>query len=321
MQVVLGMENYRPANQDLFLALGNFDGVHLGHQSLINNVIARKNEAGGIAGAFIFEPHPAQILIPDRMPLLLASPQRKARLLEKCGLDLLIYSPFSREIAAWTPEEFARDFLVNQLQIKEVFVGFNYSFGHKGVGTPQLLQLLGQEYGFEVHIIAPVKEDGEVVSSTLIRNALEKGDINRAAKMLGYRPVLDGVVVEGERRGRQLGFPTANIGIDKLYNIPAKGVYAAQACINDDKYHAVLNIGSKPTFHEEYPISIEAHLMDFSGDIYGQAISIRLIEKIRDERRFDSLEQLVEQIGKDRDQAARICDGVPFDDFCQPVLT
>lgn len=306
MQFVLGMENYRPNGQDLFLALGNFDGVHRGHQSLINHVIARKNETGGIAGAFIFEPHPAQILIPDRMPLLLASSQRKAMLLEKFGLDLLVYSPFSREIAAWTPEQFARDFLVDQLHIKEVFVGFNYSFGHKGLGTPQLLQLLGEEYGFGVHIIPPVKVDGEVVSSTLIRQALEAGDIKRATNMLGYRPVLDGIVVEGERRGRQLGFPTANVGIDTKYNIPAKGVYAAQACINKQEYSAVVNIGSKPTFHKEYPVSIEAHLIDFSGDIYGQEISLSLIEKLRDEQRFDSIDQLIAQIAKDRDRAAEI---------------
>jgi len=306
MQVVLGMENYRPTQQELFLALGNFDGVHLGHQHLINSAIARKNEAGGVAGAFIFEPHPAQVLFPDRMPLILTSPQRKAQLLEKIGLDLLIYSSFSREIAAWTPEQFVSDFLVKQLRIKEVFVGFNYSFGHKGLGTPELLQQLGDAYGFAVHIIPPVKVDGEVVSSSLVRKALEQGNIRWAAKMLGYRPVLDGVVVEGERRGRQLGFPTANIGIDKLYNIPAKGVYAAKAWVNQQEYSAVLNIGSKPTFHAAYPISIEAHLMDFSGDIYGQEISISLIDKLRDEQRFASLEELVAQIGKDRDKAAEI---------------
>lgn len=308
MQVVLGIENYQPSQQDLYLALGNFDGVHRGHQSLINKITQRKNESGGIAGAFIFEPHPAQVLIPDRMPLLLTTPQRKAELLEKFGLDLLIYSPFSREIAAWSPEQFVRDLLVKQLHIKEVFVGFNYSFGHKGVGTPQLLQMLGQEYNFAVHIIPPEKIDGEVISSTYVRQSLAKGDLERASRMLGYHPVLDGLVIEGERRGRTLGFPTANIGIDKMYNIPAKGVYAAQACIKGRVYKAVLNIGSKPTFHEEYPISVEAHIIDFTEDIYGQEISIILIDRLREEQRFESREELIAQINKDRDRAAEIAE-------------
>lgn len=306
MQIVYGIENYKPGEQDLFLALGNFDGIHKGHQRLINSAIARKDEVGGIAGAFIFDPHPAQVLIPDRMPRLLVSPQRKAQLLEKMRLDLLVYEKFTREIAALTPEQFVLDVLLKQLHIKEVFVGFNHSFGYKGRGTPQLLQMLGEEHGFQVHIMPPVKVDGEIVSSSLIRQALEQGKIARAAKMLGYRPLLDGLVIEGERRGRQLGFPTANIGIDSIYNVPAKGVYAAQAWVNERCYSAVVNIGSKPTFHEAYPLSIEAHLMDFSGDIYGQTISLSFIEKLRDEQRFASLEELVAQINKDRDQAYEI---------------
>lgn len=306
MQVVFGMENYQPGEKDLYLALGNFDGVHKGHQSLINSAIARKNESGGITGAFIFDPHPAQILIPDRMPRLLVNAQRKAELLKKIGLDLLIYEKFTREIAALTPEQFVFDILLERLHIKEVFVGFNHSFGYKGLGTPQLLQMLGEEHGFKVNIMPPVKVDGEIVSSSLIRQALEQGKIVRATKMLGYLPLLDGLVIEGEHRGRQLGFPTANIGIDSIYNIPAKGVYAALAWVNDRCYSAVVNIGSKPTFHEEYPLSIEAHLMDFAGDIYGQNISISIIEKIRDEQRFASLEELVAQITKDRDQAYQI---------------
>lgn len=306
MQIVYGMENYKPGEKDLFLALGNFDGVHKGHQSLINSAVARKNEAGGIAGAFIFDPHPTQVLIPDRMPKLLVNARRKAGLLEKTGLNLLIYEKFTREIAALTPEQFVLDVLLKQLHIKEVFVGFNHSFGYKGRGTPQLLQMLGEEHGFQVHIMPPVKVDGEIVSSSLIRQALEQGKIVRATKMLGYRPMLDGLVIEGERRGRQLGFPTANIGIDSIYNVPAKGVYAALARVNEQCYSAVVNIGSKPTFHEAYPLSIEAHLMDFNQDIYGQNITLSFIEKLRDEQRFPSLEELVAQINKDRDQACKI---------------
>lgn len=313
MQVVYEIENYQPTGQELFLALGNFDGVHRGHQSLINRVIERKTEAGGIGAAFIFEPHPAQLLIPDRMPRLLANPQRKAQLLKRTGLDLLIYNQFSREIASLTPEQFVQHFLVERLHIKEVFVGFNYSFGYKGLGTPQTLEYLGSQYGFGVNIIDPVKINDELVSSSLIRQALEQGEISQATQMLGYRPILDGLVVDGEHRGRQLGFPTANIGIEKIYNIPARGVYAALAMVNDKAYNAVVNIGSKPTFHKEYPISIEAHLIDFDGDIYGQSISLSFIEKIRNEQRFDSLEALVAQITQDKEKAQTIAQQYTWD--------
>jgi riboflavin kinase/FMN adenylyltransferase len=168
------------------------------------------------------------------------------------------------------------------------------------------LQQLGQKYGFAVNVIEPVTVDGELVSSSAIRQALEEGKINQAARMLGYDPILDGIVVEGEHRGRQLGFPTANVGIDKSFNIPAKGVYAARAVVNGQQYNAVVNIGSKPTFHEAYPISVEAYLFDFNSDIYGQAISLSFVERIRDEKRFESLDALVAQIKQDAQTAQAI---------------
>jgi riboflavin kinase/FMN adenylyltransferase len=306
MQLIYEIENYKPASRRLYLALGNFDGVHRGHQSLIQQAVDCPKESDGISAAFIFEPHPAQLLTPDHMPLLLSTPQRKAWLLENMGLDLLIYNRFTRDIASLSPEQFVRHFLMEQLRVKEVFVGFNFSFGFKGQGTPETLKQLGEQYNFAVHIIEPVTVEGELVSSSSIRQALEEGKITRAARMLGYDPILDGIVVEGERRGRQLGFPTANVGIEKIYNIPAKGVYAARAEVNGNKYNAVVNIGSKPTFHEAYPISVEAYLFDFAGDIYGQPISLSFVERIRDEKRFDSLEALVAQIKKDAETALAI---------------
>lgn len=304
MQLIYGIENYQPGSRDLYLALGNFDGVHRGHQSLIERANQRKSD-GGISAAFIFEPHPAQLLTPQHMPLLLGTAQRKARLLESIGLDLLIYNPFTRDIASLSPEQFVRHFLAEALQVKEVFVGFNYSFGFKGAGSPETLQQLGEQYGFGVQVVDPVTVDGELVSSSSVRQALEEGDIHRASRMLGYAPILDGVVVEGERRGRLLGFPTANVGIEKIYSIPAKGVYAARAEVEGKIYDAVVNIGSKPTFHEEYPVSVEAHLFDFAGDIYDRPISLSFAEKIRDEKRFAGLEALAAQIKKDA-QTARL---------------
>lgn len=306
MQTVSGIENYRDPGRPVYLALGNFDGVHQGHQSLITALVNKAHDNGGAAVAFIFEPHPAQVLNPDRAPRLLNTAARKASLLAAMGLDILIYHPFSRDIAAWNPLEFVERILIQCLQVREVFVGFNYTFGHRGLGTPGTMQEIGSKLGFGVNIIPPVEFKGEPISSSLVRKALEEGDIDTAHSLLGYYPILDGVVVEGEHRGKQLGFPTANIGVEGLFHVPAKGVYAARASVGERLYHSVVNIGSKPTFHEEYPISIEAHLMEFDGDIYGQAISLSFLAKLRDEKRFESLQDLVSQIGRDRDQALEI---------------
>jgi len=306
MQTVSGIENYRDPGRPVYLALGNFDGVHQGHQSLINALVTKAHANGGVAVAFIFEPHPAQVLSPERAPRLLNTAARKASLLAAMGLDILVYHPFSRDIAAWTPLEFVERILTECLHVREVFVGFNYTFGNRGLGTPDTMQDIGSKLGFGVNIIPPVEFKGEPISSSLVRKALEEGDIDTAHKLLGYFPIVDGVVVEGEHRGTQLGFPTANIGVEALFHVPAKGVYAAQARVGAHQYHSVVNIGSKPTFHQDYPISIEAHLMEFDGNIYGQAISVSFLAKLRDEKRFESLQELISQIGRDRDQALEI---------------
>lgn len=306
MHTVVGIENFTDKSRPVYLALGNFDGVHIGHQKLISELVAKASSKGGQAVAFIFDPHPAQVLTPDRAPHLLITPCRKAKLLEQMGLDILIYHPFTREIAACSPEQFVKKILVQDLKVKEVFVGFNYSFGHRGSGTPELLQQLGEQYGFKVNIIPPVEFGGETISSSLIRKSLDAGDIKMARELLGYYPILEGIVVEGEHRGAAIGFPTANIGVETTYNVFGQGVYAARARAGGKDYGCVVNIGSKPTFHDAYPVSIEAHLMNFNGDLYGQQISLSLIEKLRDEKRFSSLEDLVAQITLDRDRALEI---------------
>lgn len=306
MEIIRDIENYISDEQPLYLALGNFDGVHRGHKKLISEMLSRAKANQGRSAAFIFEPHPAKVLNPGRAPKMLATPERQAELFAAAGLDLLIYNAFSREISHWSPEEFVEKILVNRLQIKEAFVGFNYSFGHKGAGTPEILEELGSQYKFAVNIIAPFEVDGKVVSSSLIRQALERGDIELAQKMLGYHPVIEGQVIQGERRGAMIGFPTANLGISADLNIPAKGVYAAQAVLGNTCYKAAVNIGSKPTFHEEYPISVEAHLLDFKQDIYGEQLRLFFIHKIRDEKKFNGIDELVQQINLDREQARKI---------------
>lgn len=304
MQIIREIENYRSDGKPLYLALGNFDGLHRGHQKLMQDVVTMAESNCGVAAALIFDPHPMKVLYPEKELKLLVTPEMKAELLEGLGLDLLIYHTFSTTIARLSPEEFVSDILVEQLAVKAVFVGFNYSFGFKGAGTPEMLAGFGKKYGFTTHVISPVKYQGEVISSTVIRQSIESGDIELAGQLLGYLPMVEGLVIEGEKRGRQIGFPTANLGVDPDLVIPRKGVYAAWARIGDKTVKAVVNIGSKPTFHPDFPVVIEAHLLDYNEDLYGKCLRLYFTTKLRNEHKFNSVEALVEQIRMDRDQAA-----------------
>ncbi len=306
MEVVREVENFTQQEGPLFLALGNFDGVHRGHQRLIGDLVAKARSNDGIAAAFIFEPHPAMILNPSRAPKLLVTAERKAELLRKMGLDKLIYNTFDLAIAQSSPEEFVQNILVDKLNIEEAFIGFNYSFGHKGRGTPQLLRELGEKHGFRVNIIPPVEIEGQVVSSTIIRKALDAGDMESARELLGYYPMVEGKIIEGEKRGALIGFPTANLGVRADINIPGKGVYAAIAVLDGERHRAAVNIGNKPTFHQEFPVSIEAHLINFERQIYGQDLRLYFLRKIREERKFGNVEELISQIRLDREQAGEI---------------
>lgn len=299
MEIVRELDNYKKSDSPLYLALGNFDGVHRGHKKLINDLVEKAKKNNGVAAAFIFEPHPAKVLKPDKAPKLLVTPERKAELLDELGLDILIYNTFNTEISRCSPEEFVERILVDKFEVKEVFVGFNHSFGYKGAGTPELLRELGGRYNFAVNIISPVKIDGQVVSSSLIRQALDAALIENAYNMLGYYPMLEGVVIKGESRGGTIGFPTANLGVSSDLNVPGKGVYAARAQVDNQYFNCVVNIGNKPTFHENYPVSIEAHLLNFQKDIYGKSLRVHFVQKIREQRKFESIDELIRQIELD----------------------
>ena len=306
MEIIREINNYQPTDKPLQLALGNFDGVHLGHRRLITEMVNRARINNGLAAAFIFEPHPSKIINPEHAPKLLINSGRKSELLSRLGLDILIYNSFTPEISRWTPEEFVERILIKGLKVKEVFIGFNYSFGYKGLGDPPLMVKYGLKYNFQVHIIPPVLYEGEVVSSSAIRRSLEAGNITGAKAMLTYSPIIEGKVIEGEHRGSRLGFPTANLEYDQDLVIPGKGVYAAFAWVRGNKYKAVVNIGQKPTFHQVYPTSVEVHLLDFAQDIYGEMVGLEFLEKIRNEQRFASIEELVKQIKLDCEKAAFI---------------
>ncbi|MEQ8173454.1 MAG: bifunctional riboflavin kinase/FAD synthetase [Syntrophomonadaceae bacterium] len=313
MQVIREADNYISSGKPLFLALGNFDGVHQGHKKLITTLLNRARQDDGTAAAFIFEPHPSKVLFPERAPKMLVTAEQKVELLKNLGMDLLIYHSFSLEMARWTPEEFVKRVLVDLLHIKEAFIGFNYSFGHRGAGTPEMLQALGEGYGFKVHIISPVRVEDEVVSSTLIRRYLEQGVIDKAKEMLCHYPFLEGRVVKGDRRGAAiLGFPTANLQVDEDVIVPGKGVYAARVRRKGEWLPAVVNIGNVPTFLSGDAISIEAHLIDFQGDLYGESLGLSFYKKLRDERKFGSIEELKAQIGADRDAARDYLPGQPL---------
>lgn len=302
MQLVKGADSL-PIKKPLVLGLGNFDGVHLGHQSLINRAITRARELEGTAGVLVFDPHPLKVLAPHRFPKLLTATREKARLMAELGLDVLIIEDFTLEVASMSPESFVDEVLVKKLGVAAVFIGYNYSFGHKAQGDPALMEKLGREKGFEVHVIPPVTVGQEVVSSSLVRKHLEQGNIEEVKKYLGRWPRLAGRVVKGEKRGRGLGFPTANLEIDEDLMIPGRGVYAAKAEIEDRVLKAVVNIGRKPTFHENFPLSVEVHLLEFNQDIYGMKMEIEFLRLLRGEKRFLNAKELVRQIEQDISEA------------------
>lgn len=282
------------------VGLGNFDGVHLGHRQLICKLVSTARENRATPAVFTFYPHPLAVLDPDNAPLLLVTPQAKEKIMARLGVEVFLQVPFTLELARVKPREFIEEVLYRGLSARAVFVGYNYTFGHKGQGTPDLLKEYSHQYKYEVYVVPPVTVEGQAVSSSLIRNLLLAGDVTRAEKFLGYYPFVEGQVVTGERRGGQLGFPTANVDPEEGILIPANGVYAVMVKVDEDSFLGVANIGIKPTFHaNNVRRNIEVHLLDFHGDLYGRRILVRFRRRLREERRFSSPAELVEQIRLD----------------------
>ncbi|NLJ72607.1 MAG: bifunctional riboflavin kinase/FAD synthetase [Syntrophomonadaceae bacterium] len=307
MEIIREITNYQTNNKPLYLALGNFDGVHKGHKKLLSEAVKIAQDNNGFAAALIFDPHPNKVLNPDRNFKLITKNDKQAELLREIGIDILIYNSFNKEISQWIPEDFVKKVIISKLNAKHVFVGFNYSFGYKGQGTPELLKKLGDKYNFAVSIIPPVSQNNQVVSSSIIREMIENGQIKKAKNLLDYYPVVTGIVVEGDKRGGdKIGFPTANLKVDGDIIIPATGVYAAKAKHKGTLYNCVVNVGRKPTFHDNHPVTIEAHIIDFSTDIYGDGLEIIFLDKIRDEMKFADIDSLAKQISIDKDTAKRI---------------
>ncbi len=282
------------------LTIGVFDGLHRGHQALIDRVIAVARQKDALAGVMTFPEHPLTVLAPPFAPKKLLYPDRKLQLLRKAGLDFAIYQNFTREFSRLSPEDFVKNILVERARVQTVVCGEDFCFGSQGKGKVATLCELARRHGFEVDVLPPVLHGTMFVRSTLVRDLLYTGDVRMAAELLTRPHELRGIVVRGAGRGRQLGFPTANLEVNPSYAIPARGVYACLGFLpaREALHTTVVNIGFNPTFGSER-LTIEAHLLDFEGDLLGADLYLFFIKRLRDEIRFPSAEALAEQIQAD----------------------
>lgn len=315
MQVVeqLGQVAALVGDRPVAATFGVFDGVHLGHQDLVGRAVAWARERGGLTVVLTFVEHPLRLLAPVYAPPVLTPLRRKLALLEQLGVDVAVAVHFTRPFASQPPEQFVRHTLVDQLRARAVFLGFNNRFGRGGTGDTALLARLGEEWGFEVVVVPPVLIGDAVVSATRVRELLLDGQVRRAWALLGRPHDFEGRVVTGEGRGRLLGFPTANLALDEQVLRPCGGVYAVRVRRGpgDGSVHAgMLNIGNRPTFGGLH-VSIEAHLLNFEGNLLGQTLTVELIERLRDEQKFESAEALRRQIERDRERATAILSDRP----------
>lgn len=285
------------------VTVGTFDGLHVGHHVIIDRVIERAASLNGTSILISFEPHPQTVVAPESAPYLLMTKDEKVRFLEQTKLDIVLILPFTDAFSQMSAGDFVTSFLVEKIGLKEIIIGRNHAFGKNRAGTLSELEKLGRQYGFSVHPVSPVAVDGRRVSSSWIRECLLRGDVEQASKLLGRPFFFSGRVIHGDARGRTLTFPTANIqtiAAHKLY--PAEGVYAIRAHHHERMYGGLMNIGRRPTFPES-DRTIEVHLFDFQEDIYDEVITIDVMYRIREERRFESEEDLVDQIERDKSKA------------------
>jgi riboflavin kinase / FMN adenylyltransferase len=282
------------------ITLGTFDGLHLGHQQIVNEVIEKSKQIGGRNFLLTFEPHPRKV-IPGRNDVkLLSTFDEKIEILEKLGLENLFVINFTIEFSKQSPEDFVKKYLIDGIGLKEIVIGYDHHFGKERDGNFELLQKMGKKFNFSVTLIPEFSIEDETISSTKIRNALLAGDVTRAGKMLGRFYSFKGVIVRGDGRGRKLGFPTANISVDDTDKlIPAKGIYAAECIVENEKHFGLLSLGSRPTFHKDGEIIPEFYIFDFDKDIYDRIMQVNLVEKIRDEEKFNSVEELIVRMKKD----------------------
>jgi riboflavin kinase/FMN adenylyltransferase len=306
MRIIRQATDLDARGRKVCVAIGVFDGVHLGHQQVIRQMIADAEQHEALAVVITFDRHPNAVVAPDRTPELIYSLPQKLRAIESLSAEVTWLIEFDEKFSQQTGEEFIRKLVRDFGHVQSICVGSTFTFGHKRSGNVDLLRKLGQELHFGVHGLAAVALDGETVSSTRIRDAIRTGQLDAASQMLGRGYALAGVVVVGEAVGKKLGYPTANIDTRGLV-LPPNGVYAAHAHLGQNVHRAVLNIGVRPTLKEPTPQRrVEVHLLDFKGGIYGQELEVTFAGKLRDERKFDSLDALRVQIARDIEAAREL---------------
>jgi len=304
MKIIRNIDNIPEDLTGAIVTIGNFDGIHLGHREIFRKLVREAGEKNKKSVVITFDPHPQKIIHPERRPFFLLTPlNEKLSLIKSCGVDAVILLTFSIEFAGITAERFVEDILWKKLRLSKLLVGYDYAFGKGKKGNAKFLKASGRRIGFQVEVMGAVKTGGVISSSTGIRLAILDGNVKLASEMLGRPYGVTGSVVKGYRRGTEIGYPTANIKSEKV--IPATGVYAIIARLEGVRHPGVINIGYNPTFGNE-EISTEVHLLDFEGNIYGKDITILFIDRLRDETKFESSEELALQIKRDIERAREI---------------
>jgi len=310
MDVVYYPDDPRPPRwMSPVLALGNFDGLHRGHQKIIERIRRGAAERGATPVVLTFDPHPPRVVRPDKAPPLLMTLAQKLRALERAGVHGTAVVRFTPELSQWSPERFVTTVLVDWLRVGEVWVGADFLFGRDRAGNFSVLRTLGQQYGFRVEKIDAVRYKEFVVSSTRIRRLVSEGRVDEAGALLGHHYAIDGVVVEGAQRGRELGFPTANLSTENDL-VPPTGVYATAIDIRGTRWPSITNVGVRPTFEAAGPVTVETHVLGLQHDVYGAPVSLSFVQRLRDERRFADVDALKEQIEADVRRARRLFDNI-----------
>ncbi|MEW5801778.1 MAG: bifunctional riboflavin kinase/FAD synthetase [bacterium] len=304
MKIVRGIKYIDPDVKNVVLTLGNFDGLHLGHRKILQTVTERARALKVQSMVFTFEPHPLKILAPDRCPPLLTTFHEKMKLFQELDVDIVLCANFTEEFASQHPEEFILHTLWERLQVKEIYVGYNHTFGRGKKGTIAMLEEFSHQYPFRVQVVEEVSIQGENVSSTAIRNYIREGNVEKANLLLGRHYTLTGKVIPGCGRGKQLGFPTANIA-PGIKLIPRHGVYLSRVRIQGKTYNGLTNIGPRPTFGD-FSLGVEVYIFDLRANLYQQFLEIELVKRIRDEISFPSAGSLVRQIKQDVEEAHQI---------------
>ncbi|MEW6057207.1 MAG: bifunctional riboflavin kinase/FAD synthetase [Bdellovibrionota bacterium] len=289
------------------VTIGNFDGLHLGHRRIIEDVLKQARQKGGTSVVYTFRPHPHLALAPDEDLQLINTYDEKIDLLREIGVDVVVEEPFSREFSTNSPEFFFNDILVGKLSANTIYVGYDFGFGKNRAGSLELLKKLCAGRGIELVVTEPFKINGETCSSSRIRNYIKDGNVSAASELLGRPFFYRGLVIRGQGRGHKIGFATANVHTESKLRVK-EGVYATFAVYGGKRYLSVTNVGRQPTFNksDDAPVAVETHLFDFDQDIYGEVLEVQMVERIRDEVRFGGIDELVAQIRKDAEVAKKI---------------